>query len=116
VSRRPLVIGLCLTLILTVVAGCGRRGALEQPGGNAVAEPVSAPPLIAPVPSVTVTDDPDEDRRDIGAAPGRVSTASPYGEDWEYKAKRSVVMTPPPPNRVPKEKSAKPFVLDSLIN
>lgn len=66
-TRRKLLLGAALTAVLLVLAGCGRRGALEPPPGAVVApQPAASQRLVAPVAQVTTSDRADLDgERDV---------------------------------------------------
>lgn len=100
-TRRTLVIGAALTVVLVTVAGCGRRGPLEAPVGASVAPRSAASErIVAPFAQTTT---PEGDLDDPAML------ANPQARSGQT---RQVQVAPAP---VDPSKPDKPFFLDSLV-
>ncbi len=129
-NRRTIVTGVVFTAILLVVAGCGRRGALEPPPGAQVAPPTHVQKSAITVPTPTISTNSDAAERSsndsdaveamaLGTGPvldKSAPTTGGYVKGWAYQAKPVVTMAPPAPGRTrPMKSSTNSFPLDPLV-
>lgn len=104
-TRRRLMIGVALTAVLAIAAGCGRRGALEAPPGAGVAPTHAAPQRIAAPAAEVVT----SDFGDLDTNPDLLVDDSPRSDGQT----RPAAVAPAP---VDPSKPRKSFILDPLVN
>ncbi|MFC5068581.1 lipoprotein [Flaviflagellibacter deserti] len=129
-NRRTIVTGVVFTAILLVVAGCGRRGALEAPPNAQLAPPppVQKSALTVPTPTISTNSDVAERNNNdsdeveamaLGTGPvldKSAPTSGGYVKGWAYQAKPSATMVPPAPGRTrPMKSSNNSFPLDPLV-
>ncbi|MGQ4275035.1 LPS translocon maturation chaperone LptM [Terrihabitans sp. B22-R8] len=111
-TRRAIVTGAMVALVLIAVAGCGRKGPLELPEAATPAREQAAPAALIPAP--TAYSSPQASSSSL--LPPPTNTAAGAAE-WSYQQPRDPLPVAEKPAKPAKRtKPDRPFILDSLLN